>query len=149
MPVLQVKQRVPVEPDHVYVIPPNRGIILTWLSAQMREQYGLRVTLHANGVSTAYEDTLRILVFQAVREALFNFVKHAQASIDFEAVNGDTRLTVSDEGEGFSPQLMNDNDGGGGLRNLRHRLNLMGCRLEINSRPGAGTQVIIDIPQNR
>jgi signal transduction histidine kinase len=92
-------------------------------------------------------------LFQAVREALFNVVKHAgtlQAKIDFEHINGYTRIIVRDEGKGFSPQTVsNDNDGGGGLRNLRHRLNLMGCSLQIQSQPGAGTQMIIDIPQKR
>lgn len=122
---------------------------LVWLSSQMREQYGLEVSLHTNGVSTRYDDTLRILLFHAVREALFNVVKHAQthqALIQFEKADGRTRLTVSDGGVGFSPQTITETDGGG-LRNLSHRLNLMGCRMQIQSEPGKGTQMIIDIPQ--
>jgi two-component system CheB/CheR fusion protein len=125
---------------------------LVWLSSQMHDQYGLNVKVQTNGVSTRYEDTLRILLFQAVREALFNVVKHAntkQATIHFENVNGHTRLTVVDDGDGFSPQSTKENDRGGGLRNLRHRLSLMGCDMQLQSEPGKGTQMIIDIPQNR
>jgi two-component system CheB/CheR fusion protein len=124
---------------------------LVWLASQMREQYGLDVRVQTDNVSTRFEDTLRILLFQAVREALFNVVKHAntlQAQISFEELDGHIRITVSDEGNGFYPQE-STHDGGGGLRNLRDRLNLMGCRLKIYSQPGAGTHMIIDIPQKR
>lgn len=122
---------------------------LVWLSNQMQEQYGLEVTLQTNDVPTRFEDTLRILLFQAVREALFNIVKHAKtlhAIIDLEKVDGHIRLTVSDDGKGF------DGDGSTGepksmmgLLNIRHRLSLMGCSLQIKSEPDKGTQVIIDI----
>jgi signal transduction histidine kinase len=91
-------------------------------------------------------------LFQAVREALFNVVKHAktrQAKIRFENMDGRTRLIVSDDGEGFAPQTLKETDGGSGLRNLRHRLSLMGCSMKIDSKPGEGTQMIIDIPRKR
>jgi two-component system, chemotaxis family, CheB/CheR fusion protein len=122
---------------------------LIWLSSQMKEKYGLEVTLQANGVSTRFEDQLRIMLFQAVREALFNIVKHAktlQAEINLEQVNGHIRITVSDNGEGYKsdgmtgePKLML------GLSSLRQRLSLMGCDLQVKSEPGNGTQVIIDV----
>jgi two-component system CheB/CheR fusion protein len=123
---------------------------LVWLSNQMRDQYRLNVTFETNGVSTRFEDTLRILLFHAVREALFNIVKHAntlEAAINFKTVDGHTRLTVSDEGKGFSQQTLAGSDGGGGLHNLRHRLSLMGCSMKVQSQPGRGTQMIIDIPR--
>ena len=125
---------------------------LVWLSTQMRDQYGLQVTVQTNHVSTRFDDTLRILLFQAVRESLFNVVKHAntlQATIQIEEIDGHTRITVGDHGSGFVPQTESgEANGGGGLRNLRHRLNLMGCTLQLQSQPGDGTQVIIDIPRN-
>jgi len=31
--------------------------------------------------------------------------------------------------------------------NVRHRLSLMGCQMQIHSSPGKGTQVMIDIPK--
>ena len=123
---------------------------LVWLSQQMHERYGLNVRIESNGVSTRFEDTLRILLFQTVREALFNVVKHAgilNATVFFEQTDGQIRLTISDEGSGFDSD--SDTDGQGGLLNLRHRLELMGCKLEINSSPGTGTQVIINIPNRQ
>ncbi len=123
---------------------------LIWLSNQMGGQYGLQVTLQTNDIPTRFEDTLRILLFHAVREALFNIVKHANslyAIIHVEQIDGHIRLTISDDGKGF------DADGTSGepkpmrgLLNIRHRLALMGCSLRIKSLPGKGTQVIIEIP---
>src|SRR6185369_16230426 len=80
---------------------------LIWLSTQMEDQYGLKVTLNANGIAARYEDSLRILLFQAVREILFNVVKHAnthEATITLKRADGHTRLIVSDYGMGFDAQ---------------------------------------------
>jgi two-component system CheB/CheR fusion protein len=127
---------------------------LVWLAAQMENQYSLKIIVNANGIAARFEDTLRILLFQAIRELLFNIVKHAdtlQATIDIERVDGHTRITVSDGGKGFDPQaIMDGSKGGGGLLNLQHRLNLVGCKLQIRSQPnGNGTQVIIEVPHGK
>jgi two-component system CheB/CheR fusion protein len=123
---------------------------LNWLGAQMQEQYGLQVEVEPNGISTRYEDTLRILLFQATREALFNVVKHAgtlHATVQFEETDSRVRLTIGDDGKGFdtSASAFDQNDSGG-LSTFRHRLSLMGCSLHIHSEPGTGTRVMMDIP---
>jgi len=114
----------------------------------------LKVTLHSNGIAAKYEDALRILLFQAVREVLFNIVKHAnthEANIVMQKVDGHTSITVSDGGMGFdSEAIMEGSKTAGGLLNLQHRLNLMGCKLQVKSQPSVkGTQVIIDIPLDK
>ncbi len=127
--------------------------VLTWLSNQMREQYGMNIVVDANGVSTRFDDTLRILLFQAAREALFNVVKHAgtlNAVILFDKPGDRIRLTISDEGSGFDVErAMNDPISLGGLTNIRHRLKLVGCQMEISSQPGSGTKVTIHIPKQQ
>jgi PAS domain S-box-containing protein len=122
---------------------------LAWLATQMQEQYGLEVSIQANGVSTRFEDTLRILLFQAVREALFNVVKHAQtshASVALEKANGHIQIIVSDEGVGFPSDSVDQENGMGGLAHIQRRVRLMGCNLQVQSKPGDGTRVIIQIP---
>ena len=123
---------------------------LDWLSGQMQENYGLTIDIHTNGISTRFDDALRILLFQTVREALFNIVKHAntrQAKITFEEMEETIRLVISDDGDGFEiGRKTRKDDVLGGLSNFRNRLNLLGCRLEVQSNPGDGTKVIIDIP---
>jgi two-component system CheB/CheR fusion protein len=123
---------------------------LIWLAVQMNDQYGLQVSIHTNGISTQCEDTLRILLFQAVREALFNVVKHggtAHAQISISKTVDDVFVTISDDGRGFDASaIFDESQGSGGLMNIRHRLQLMGCDLEVESQPGQGTRLVIRIP---
>jgi signal transduction histidine kinase len=89
-------------------------------------------------------------VFQAVRELLFNVVKHGNtlhADVSFGKINGQTCLTIRDDGAGFDVESqLADAKLPGGLMNLKHRLNLIGCQLQISSQSGKGTQVSILIP---
>jgi signal transduction histidine kinase len=122
---------------------------LVWLAAQMHDQYGLQVSIHPNDISTRFEDTLRILLFQAVREALFNVVKHAETSradISFSKLGDEILIIVSDHGRGFDVTgTFNESQGSGGLMNIRHRLQLMGCDLRIESERGRGTHMTIHV----
>jgi PAS domain S-box-containing protein len=123
---------------------------LIWLSAQMHDQYGLQVSIHTNHISTRFDDTVRILLFQAVRESLFNVVKHAEtnrATIVITEANGEIQIRVSDKGRGFQmDRNSNQAQATGGLVNIRHRLILMGCDLTVESQPGKETQVVIHVP---
>jgi two-component system, chemotaxis family, CheB/CheR fusion protein len=121
-----------------------------WLAAQMNEQYGLKVNIKANGTPADLDERVRVLIFYAIRELLFNIVKHSEtleAAVLFE--HEDTRLLVSvrDRGRGFdSAEIMNNPQLAHGLLVIRDRLNLLGCRMEINSQPGVGTEALIDVP---
>jgi two-component system NarL family sensor kinase len=60
------------------------------------------------------------------------------------------RVIVSDHGAGFdSETVMNDPQIAHGLLIIRHRLNLLGCRIEVSSQPGNGTEVIIEVPYEK
>jgi two-component system CheB/CheR fusion protein len=122
---------------------------LTWLAAQMHENYGLNVSIQTNGVSTRFEDTLRILLFQAVREALFNIVKHAEtleAAVTLKKADGHMQIIVSDEGVGFQTDTMDQQNNMGGLAHIQQRIHLIGCSLFVQSQPGNGTRVTIKVP---
>jgi signal transduction histidine kinase len=122
-----------------------------WLSNRMQEQYGLDVKIKANGVKSVFEEGLRVALFQAVRELLFNVIKHAdilEAEIEFEELDENIRIVVSDHGKGFNAQeIMHDGQGANGLISIRHRLNLLGCSLQITSEPGNGARAVIECPK--
>jgi signal transduction histidine kinase len=86
-------------------------------------------------------------LFLAVKEALHNVVKHAQAKevrlcvTDGEAV---LRLVVEDDGLGFNDAP--DDALADGLRNMRQRLAEMGGVCSIESRPGAGARICFEVP---
>jgi PAS domain S-box-containing protein len=126
---------------------------ILWLAAQMKEQYGLVVDLNVKGDLHFSDAHIRVMLFQAVREALFNVVKHAgtlQTEVTLEQVNGQGRIIIRDAGQGFEKEkVLNDPTIAHGLLIVQDRLNLLGCQMEVRSQPGEGTQIIIEPPAER
>jgi signal transduction histidine kinase len=103
-----------------------------------------------NGVQATFPDDVHTIVFQSVRELLFNVVKHSgtlKARVSLEPMNGAVRITVSDDGKGFDAKTT-DQQVSHGLKKMRDRLFLVGCMLEIESEPGKGTRITIEAPTN-
>jgi len=127
---------------------------LRWLAGWMKDKHGLDVTVQAEGDATLAGD-VRLLVFQSVREALFNVVKHAgtlQATVELRRNGPDqVRVVVSDGGSGFDPALLEalDESSCYGLFSIRERLQTLGGRFEIESRRGGGTRVTMVTPRVR
>ncbi len=131
----------------------DEGLVdaLQWLATQMAEVNGLHVTLQAEHAFPIAQEDMRVLLFQIVRELLFNVIKHAavkQATVTLaEAPNGEIASTVSDCGWGFHPTSAEAaRNGGFGLFSVRERLGLFGGHMTINSAPDQGTTVIISAP---
>jgi PAS domain S-box-containing protein len=123
---------------------------ILWLCSRMKEQYGLQIKVSATDHLNHLEDHLRIMVFQTVRELLFNIVKHAgtlEASVVIERTNGTGRITISDQGKGFNTAIFShDPTGAHSILLLRDRLILMRGNMTIESTPGQGTQAVIEFP---
>ncbi|HEX5837509.1 MAG TPA: PAS domain S-box protein [Anaerolineales bacterium] len=126
---------------------------LSWLASQMKEQYSLEVRVLSGEDLHGMDDPLRIVVFQTVRELLFNVVKHAEtsaATIQLTHQNTGGRIIVSDAGKGFDPHaILHNRQTAHGLLVVKERLGLMGGRMEIDSAPGGGTRITIEIPFQR
>ena len=126
---------------------------MTWLAFRMKEQYGLQVELEVKEELNYVDKHMRMLLFQSIRELLFNVVKHAgvsQAKVMFESVNGRPQITVSDDGKGFDVEAVIGNpQAAHGLLIIQDRLHLLGCHMELISSPGEGTQIVIGLPTER
>lgn len=126
---------------------------LSWLARRTREQYKISVTMTADPRANPETSDVRILLFEGVRELLFNAVKHAQADhVDVTLSVGpdDTvQIQVSDAGIGFDPAstLQHKDQDGLGLFSIQERLALLGGRLEIQSAPGKGARFILTVPR--
>lgn len=86
-------------------------------------------------------------LFHICREALTNVVRHADASrvvVSLGRVNGALRLGVEDDGAGFDPARRSAS--GQGLRNLGERARRLGGSLNIQSAPGRGTRITVEVP---
>ncbi len=115
---------------------------LEWLGRHVQETLGLVVDVEAAAGAEPESEDLRILLFEATRELLFNVVKHAgtgRAHVSSStAADGCVRVVVSDQGAGFDPArpTAGDRAGGGfGLFSIRERLELSGGRMEVPPPP--------------
>jgi PAS domain S-box-containing protein len=125
---------------------------MEWLAEHMEQQYGLAVTVEDDDQPKPLDNEARILLFRAVRELLFNVLKHAQASFAKVSMHRDgenLRVIVEDNGVGFAPDklsALSEKIEGFGLFSIRERLNYFGGRMEIESTPGKVTRVILTLP---
>jgi len=79
-----------------------------------------------------------------VSETLTNAAKHAQASaihVDVEVVGGSLRVRIRDDGVGGA-----DPSAGSGLVGLKDRVETLGGSITIQSPPGVGTSVLVELP---
>lgn len=126
---------------------------LARLGTQMKQVHGLTVDVRAtrDDIDGLHED-VRILLFQVIRELLFNIVKHAEtdhAQVNVERNDGDLLIQVRDWGRGFDPDALNLDDRakwGHGLRGMSERLQLINATLQIRAAPNDGTCVMIRLP---
>jgi signal transduction histidine kinase len=91
--------------------------------------------------------TVRHNVFLVVKEALQNIVKHARATevwLRVNATNQGLRIVIEDDGSGF--ERAPENALADGLRNMQQRMNELGGECRIQSRVGAGTEIIVELP---
>ncbi len=109
------------------------------------EQTGMRVDLESQ-IRERLPTEVETALYRIVQEALTNVVKHAQAtavSIVLAPKSGAVTALIEDDGRGFTP----DGSGEGlGLLGMGERLALLGGRLKIESRPGAGTAIVAEVP---
>ena len=97
-------------------------------------------------------DHIELALYRIAQECLQNVVKHARATtakLTFSADAETARLEIVDDGIGFDTfehPLGGDEMGGYGLLSMAERAEIVGGRLNIRSRPGAGTAVTATIP---
>jgi signal transduction histidine kinase len=87
---------------------------------------------------------VEVAAYYVVSEVLANAAKHAHAStlsVDVEAVDGVLRLSMRDDGVGGA-----DPAAGSGLIGLKDRVEAIGGTILVESPPGAGTSVLVELP---
>jgi len=131
----------------------DAGLIaaLAWLRRQVEENYRFDLDLRISGPVPQLPADTESLLFSAVRELVFNCVKHSgerQASLVVSGEEDVLKFCVADAGRGFDPRLADRNmqASGLGLLRFRERLGFIGAAMEIDSRPGAGARVSLRLP---
>ena len=125
---------------------------LRWYGERFSRHTGVAVQVQGQEPTLRLPSRVEMALFRIAQEALTNVAKHAQASqvtLTLEAVDDRVRLTIADDGVGFEPGRL-DGQGdhqGWGILTMQERAAAVGGTLHVKSAPGAGTQVIVEVPQ--
>jgi two-component system NarL family sensor kinase len=132
----------------------NRGLLgaLRALPDEIAAATGSRlsITVERIGGDGTLPTALEIGAYHIVREALTNVARHAgatSADVRLEERDGTLRLRVSDDGAGFDVARVSAERFG--LVGMRERAHLLGGELRIDSAPGRGTTLEVDLPIGR
>ncbi|MBX9790901.1 MAG: GAF domain-containing sensor histidine kinase [Pirellulales bacterium] len=110
-------------------------------------QQGIAITFDHSADFERLPPALEVAIFRITQEALTNATKHSDSptvQIVLTRQADRVRLTVRDQGCGFSPTCAKENTLG--LRGIRERVNLLGGSVVIDSQPGKGSCISVDLP---
>lgn len=126
----------------------NKGLIpsIKTIANEISISEKLQIEVNNINVNKRIKNNIEIQVFRVVQELLTNIIKHADASevtIQFSEDENILNVMVEDNGKGFNA---NEIVYGMGLTNIEKRLDKIDGNIVIDSSPGNGTTIILNIP---
>jgi signal transduction histidine kinase len=118
---------------------------LHWQAREVSRRTGLRVEVSADEVSDDLPDGHKTCIYRIVQEALHNCARHASAKMVKVVVRQETArilMVVQDDGNGFDVRLGR----GLGLIGMEERVRRLDGDFEVQSEPGKGTLVRVELP---
>jgi len=128
------------------------GTALRWLAEELSEEQGIKVSVDVQDQGKRLSEVQELNVFRIAQEALNNVRKHSQANraaLHLVVAEGKVQLRIEDNGVGFIVPVKEDelaNAGRFGLIGIRERARLAGGMARIESTPGKGTVITVDMP---
>ncbi|HUB26723.1 MAG TPA: response regulator [Tepidisphaeraceae bacterium] len=126
---------------------------LIWLARRIEQTHHLIVKLNLDSSPEPDNEQVRTILYECVRELLFNVVKHSgvkEAELSAAATrDGLLEICVADHGKGFDARRTERTrrpDGSFGLFSIHERLALIGGLVKVSSAPGSGTSIRITVP---
>lgn len=109
------------------------------------------LTVGSSWNDTTFSPDTQMQIFRIVQEALTNVRKHGKAhhvQVKFEAEDGRVFVTIRDDGHGFLKNNLDMVYGQHfGLQFMQERAGQLGGTLQIQSTPGEGTEVVLEVPE--
>lgn len=141
---LMVDLRPPVLDDYGLVA------ALRWYGEQWASRADVAVTVEGREPDPRLAPAAEVALFRIAQEALTNVAKHARAAVvglRVEVEGKTVRLMVADDGVGFDPARLGkpDERRGLGLLIMSERAEAVGGQCHIESRPGSGTRVVVEV----
>jgi signal transduction histidine kinase len=134
----------------------NTGVIAKYgllpavesFAAKVGATQKLQIEVSHNDFTDRLENTLEISIFRMIQELITNVIKHARATeIQLQLARHDDYISIliEDNGIGFNASKLPQKQGMG-LASIKKRVEVKGGSFHIDSTPGHGTTVGIDIP---
>ena len=120
------------------------------ISARWTEETGISAEVAITGDYEHLPQELQVTLLRVAQEALSNVRKHAEAhqvTLTLSYLEDLVVLDIQDDGAGFSPGTPdNGSEGGFGLQAMQERVEQLGGRLLVESAPGEGTTLAVQVP---
>lgn len=122
------------------------------MAQQVTDRVGIQVRVQFDGARRRLPPQIETVLYRIAQEALNNTVRHSQAqqaTVQLEFGFGVVRLVVQDNGTGFAPSAVMKSRGAErawGLLGMQERVELVGGKFEVQSAPGQGTCLSVEIP---
>ena len=120
------------------------------LAQRWSESSGVSADVSVAGDAKQLPQELQVTLFRVAQEALSNAQKHAGASrvdLTLSYIDDLVLMDVQDDGVGFDTTLTtNGTEGGFGLRAMRERIQQVDGKLLVESTPGEGTTLAVELP---
>ena len=128
----------------------EQGLVaaVQWLAAGFERRSGVAARVISSSETIEATAAVQLVAYRTAQEALTNISKHAESSavrIDLSDREGVLTLEITDDGKGIDPAMLKKPKAFG-LKGLQERARTVGGWLDISSRPGQGTSVILSIP---
>ncbi len=142
---LMMELRPPVLDDY------GLAAAVEWYARQFQDCTGIPVVVKRDEGFPRFDPLREIGMFRIVQEAMTNAAKHArprEVTVSLERAGGRCRVVIADDGSGFDPAWSGrPADGPGwGIMNMQERARTAGGVCSIESAPGRGTRVILEVP---
>jgi signal transduction histidine kinase len=121
---------------------------IQWLAESFQRRSGVKTSLVCHQPGMQCSKPIQLTAYRTAQEALTNVSKYAQCShvkIELSDAEGVLTLEISDNGGGISDAALH-NPAAFGIRGLKERARVAGGWLDLSTRPGHGTTVILTIP---
>jgi PAS domain S-box-containing protein len=122
---------------------------LRWLYARFSGQTGVEVRFHHHGAERRFAPVVETAAYRIIQEALTNVARYARVKVVDVQLIGDEQslqLQIEDGGAGFDPAEVASRQASSGLAGMRERATLIGGQITVESAPGRGTLILVELP---